>query len=204
MSEPREIADHVEPVVDGVWHWRISNSNLGGATSSSQAISADAGTVLIDPVQLDPSELAGLREPTAIVLTAKCHQRSAWRYRSEFGAEVWAPAGAPDADEQPDHRYGDGDLLPGGLRAVHTPGPEPVHFCLLLERAPGVLFCSDLLTVVGGGLRLVPGEYHDDPAGTRRSVERLLDLEFEVLCLDHGPPIADQPKREIERLLAGE
>ena len=125
MSEPREIADHAEPVVDGVWHWRISNSNLGGATSSSQAISADAGTVLIDPVQLAPSELAGLREPTAIVLTAKCHQRSAWRYRSEFGAEVWAPAGAPDADEEPDHRYGDGDLLPGGLRAVHTPGPEP-------------------------------------------------------------------------------
>ena len=44
MSEPHEIADRVEPVVDGVSHWRISNSNLGGATSSSQAISADAGT----------------------------------------------------------------------------------------------------------------------------------------------------------------
>ena len=87
---------------------------------------------------------------------------------------------------------------------MHTPGPEPVHFCLLLERAPGVLFCSDLLMVAGGALRLVPGEYHDDPAGTRRSVERLLDLEFEVLCLDHGPPITDQPKRAIERLLAGE
>ena len=50
----------------------------------------------------------------------------------------------------------------------------------------------------------MPGEYHDDPAGTRRSVERLLELEFEVLCLDHGPPITDQPKRAIERLLAGD
>ena len=40
MSEPHEIADRVEPVVDGVWHWRISNSNLGGATSSSRSRAA--------------------------------------------------------------------------------------------------------------------------------------------------------------------
>jgi len=48
----------------------------------------------------------------------------------------------------------------------------------------------------------VPPEYHEDPAETRRSVERLLELPFSVLCLDHGVPLTDDPKAEIQRLLA--
>lgn len=202
MSEAPEIAGDASSVVPGVWHWRVSNSVIGGSTSSSQAIAAEDGSVLIDPVRLAPEALAALPRPSATVITAKCHQRSSWRYRKEFGAEVWAPAGAPATDEEPDHRYGDGDLLPGGLRGVRTPGPEPVHYCLLHEGDPGVLFCSDLLTSsAGGGVHYVPLQYHDDPDETRRSVRRLLDLPFEVLCLDHGPPVTGDPKRAIETLL---
>ena len=40
-----------------------------------------------------------------------------------------------------------------------------------------------------------------DPAETRRSVERLLDLPFSVLCLDHGAPITDDPKGALRQLL---
>jgi hypothetical protein len=47
----------------------------------------------------------------------------------------------------------------------------------------------------------VPLQYHDDPEQTRRTVERLLDLDFEVLCLDHGAPITDDPHAAIRRLL---
>jgi metallo-beta-lactamase superfamily protein len=203
MSEPPETAAHAEPVVDGVWHWSVANSAIGGATSSSQALALDGGCVLIDPIRLDDGELGSLPRPSAIVLTAKCHQRSAWRYRSRFGAEVWAPDGAPAMDEEPDRRYAEGDVVPGGLRAIRTPGPEPVHFCLLREDAPRILFCSDLLMGDGnGGLAFVPGQFHDDPAETRRSVERLLELDFDVLCLDHGRPVTADPHGEIAALLA--
>jgi len=106
-------------------------------------------------------------------------------------------------EEEPDRRYRTGDVLPGGLRAVHTPGPEEVHFSFLLEGTPSVLFCSDLLTNYGGrGLDFVPLAYHDDPPRTRRTVEGLLDLDFDVLCLDHGSAIAADPKAEIRALLA--
>jgi glyoxylase-like metal-dependent hydrolase (beta-lactamase superfamily II) len=109
-------------------------------------------------------------------------------------------------EEEPDERYRAGDLLPGGLRAVHTPGPEEVHFSFLRASEPGepgVLFCSDLLTNYGRrGLDFVPLKYHDDPAQTRRTVEGFLDLDFEVLCLDHGSAIATDPKAEIRALLA--
>jgi hypothetical protein len=203
MTEPREVAPASERVTDGVWHWRIHNHAIGGATSSSQAVASGGDVVLVDPVRLAPQALAELPRPTAICLTAKCHQRAAWRYQAEFGVPVWAPEGTVPMDGEPDHRYGAGDRLPGGLLAVHTPGPEWVHFSFLLERDGGVLLCSDLLgRRPGERLEFVPLQFHDDPAETRRSVERLLDLPFAVLCLDHGEPLADDPKAAIRELLA--
>ena len=92
-------------------------------------------------------------------------------------------------------------FFPGGLLAIRTPGPEWPHYSFLLERDPGVLICSDLISGDGDELHFVPPEYHDDAAETRRSVERLLDLPFAVLCLDHGIPITDDPKGALRRLL---
>jgi metallo-beta-lactamase superfamily protein len=202
MTEPVEIAPGCEEVADGLWHWRIRNRAIGGSTSSSQLVAANGEVVLVDPVQLAPDALGALPRPTATCLTAKCHQRSAWHYRDEFGTPVWAPEGTVPMDEEPDHRYRAGDTLPGGLLAVHTPGPEDVHFCFLLEREEGVLLCSDLLSRgEDAELEFVPLQFHDDPDATRRSVERLLDLEFSVLCLDHGPPLSDDPKAAIRGLL---
>ena len=56
------------------------------------------------------------------------------------------------------------------------------------------------------GVAFVPPEYHEDPAATRASVERLLELDFSILCFDHGPPILDDPKavdrrEKVERLV---
>lgn len=126
--------------------------------------------------------------------------------------DYWFAAIGADDTEPPENLIDDprelcgahaGDLLPGGLRAVHTPGPEEVHFSFLLEGDPRVLFCSDLLTNYGGrGLDFVPLKYHDDPPQTRRTVEGFLNLDFDVLCLDHGSAIAADPKAEIRALLA--
>jgi glyoxylase-like metal-dependent hydrolase (beta-lactamase superfamily II) len=201
VTEPREVADRVEEVVDGVWHWRIHNANIGGAISSSHAVATDDGCALIDPVRLSDAALAALPPLRAILLTARTHQRASWRYRRELGIEVWLPEDAPTADEEPDRRYAEGDVLPGGLRAIRTPGPEWPHYSLLLERGPKVLFCSDLISGDDGELEFVPAQFHEDPAETRRSVERLLDLDFTILCLDHGAPIADDPKAAIRTLL---
>jgi hypothetical protein len=203
MTEPREVADSLEEVTAGVWHWRIRNSHIGSAISSSHAVAADDGCALVDPVRLSDEALAALPAPSAILLTATCHQRSAWRYRAELGVEVWLPEGARPGDEEPDNRYAEGDVLPGGLRAIHTPGPETPHYSFLLEQSPGALFCSDLIANDGGrDLEFVPAEYHEDPAETRRSVERLLDLDFSILCLDHGAPVTDDPRAALRDLLA--
>ena len=169
--------------------------------SSSHAVMTGGGCVLIDPVRLAEAALAELPRPEAIVLTARCHQRAAWRYRKEFGAEVWLPEDASAADEEPDRRYADGDTLPSGLTALRTPGPEMPHYSFLLEGRPGVVFCSDLIAYDGEALRFIPPQFHEDPVATRHSVEELLALPFEVLCFDHGVPLADDPKGALRRLL---
>lgn len=203
MAEPNAVAEAAEEFVPGIWRWGVSNERIGGAESTGHAVTGPEGVVLVDPVRLAADALSALGRATAICLTAQCHQRSAWRYRRELDAPVWGPEGTRPMEEEPEERYRAGDLLPGGLRAVHTPGPEQVHFSFLLERVPRVLFCSDLLTNYGGrGLDFVPLQYHDDPPQTRRTVEALLDLDFAVLCLDHGHPIADDPKAAIRQLLA--
>ena len=69
--------------------------------------------VLIDPLPLAEAALKRLGTVEAICLTAKCHQRSAWRYRKKLGVKVYAPHGVRPMDEEPDVLYRAGDQLPG-------------------------------------------------------------------------------------------
>jgi hypothetical protein len=204
MSEPVEVAESAEQVAPGIWHWQIRNSGIGGAVSSCHLFAAGEEAVLVDPVQLAPERLAELPRPTAILLTSKGHQRSAWHYRREFGAPVWMPEGTVPPDEQPDHRYRNGDELPGGFRAIFAPGPGPVHYVLLREAEPGALVTADLL---GGtpdaGLTWGPLRHHDDPEASRRTVAGWVDLPFTVLCLDHGGAFANG-KDALRALLASD
>src|SRR5690606_30582149 len=105
-------------------------------------------------------------------------------------------------DEEPDHRYGDGDVLPGGLRAVFTPGAGTSQHTLLAE-SPSVAFVPDLLVLQPGeSLALIPAQYAHDIEEARRSVERLLELPFEILCLAHGTPVTAGAKDAIRAALS--
>jgi hypothetical protein len=202
MSEPKAIAATVEIVVPGVWRWSVQDDRIG-YESDAHAIASGDRVVLIDPLRLEAAALERLGPVDAICLTAACHQRAAWHYRRRLGVTVYAPAGTRPMDEEPDVRYQAGDVLPGGLRAVHTPGPETVHYAFWLPRAPGILFCPDLLLHgAGEGLAFVPAEYHENPALTRQSVRHLLELDFAVLCFDHGVPLLDEAKAALRALLA--
>jgi glyoxylase-like metal-dependent hydrolase (beta-lactamase superfamily II) len=200
MTEPRTVADRVEQVVPGVWYWSIHDERID-FVSSAFAVSSEGGTILIDPLPLEPDALAQLGTVGAIILSAGSHQRASWRYRRELGARVYAPALSKEIEEEPDERYGDGDVLPGGLRAVFTPGAGTTQHTLLHDHT-GAAFVSDLLLQPPGeALALCPDEYAHDPAELRRSVERLLELPFSVLCLAHGLPILDEPKAAIRAAL---
>jgi glyoxylase-like metal-dependent hydrolase (beta-lactamase superfamily II) len=202
VSEPTAVATEVEEVVPGVWTWRVHDDRID-FVSSAHAVATGDGVVLIDPLPLAPAALAGLVPVTAICLTASVHQRAAWRYRRELGAPVHAPALGKLFDEEPDSRYSDGDTLPGPLLAVFTPGAGSTQHTLLLDRDPRVAFTPDLFAHPSDGpLTLVPGRYMHDPEEARRSAEKLLAHDFEVLCTGHGPPVLGRAHAAIRDALA--
>jgi glyoxylase-like metal-dependent hydrolase (beta-lactamase superfamily II) len=201
VSEPRAVAERAEEIVPGVWHWQVHDERID-FVSTAHAVSSPEGNVFIDPLPLAPKALAALGDVTAVCLTAGTHQRSAWRYRRDLGAAVYAPALSKQIEEEPDARYGDGDELPSGLRAVFTPGAGTTQHTFILERHGGIAFVADLLThLPKRGLRMVQARYMHDPAEARRSIRTLLDLPFSILCLAHGAPLAEDPKGAIRKLL---
>ena len=204
MSEPTTSARSLLRVAPGVLRWHILDERIS-APSDAYAVVHGGEVTLIDPLPLTPGAQRSLERRgriTAICLTGAFHQRSAWRYRRAYGAKVYGPRGGERFEEKPDVLYRPGDRLPGGLLAVHAPGPASAHYAFLLSRAPGVLFCADLLANMGdrkGGLRFIESEYQEDPARTRRSARKMLDLTFRVACFAHGAPVT----RLARQALAG-
>jgi hypothetical protein len=201
VGEPREVASEVVEIVSGIWHWSVYDDRID-FVSSAHAIASSEGSVLIDPLPLAPVALARLGEVTAVCLTTSSHQRSAWRLRRELGATVHVPALCRELDEEPDARYVDGDLLPGDLLAVFTPGAGTAQHTLLRGREPAAAFTPDLFAhPPGGGLMMVPARYMHDPDEARRSAEKLLELNFSVLCTGHGAPVVEDVKAAIRAAL---
>jgi len=208
MSEPKGKARRLVEVVPGVHHWSMADDRLGGSRSDAYAVVDDDGAVvLIDPLPIDEAKLRELGDITAILLTAGNHQRSAWRFREAFGAQVWAPENAYGLENAPDYTYVAGDTLPGGLMPFHTPGPAIAMYTLWMQRHPrGVAFISDLLIHDDHGTpKFVPDEYQDDPPRTRQSVQRILDhLTVDTVCFAHGAPIVRDGAAALRRALEEE
>jgi glyoxylase-like metal-dependent hydrolase (beta-lactamase superfamily II) len=100
------------------------------------------------------------------------------------GDRAAASSGDPIAVE---HEVADGDTLPFGAVALHTPGHTVGHLALLLPRDGGVLIVGDAATDVGG--RLGVGPIYEDVDEGMRSLRRLAGLEFETALFSHGRPL---------------
>ena len=211
MSEPRSRAQRVHEVVPGLYRWSVHDDRIGGAESDAYAVVESGEVTLVDPLPIDVGRLSRLGAVRAIVLTAPCHQRSAWRLRRALGAPVLAPEGPAvgpepgELEEEPDRRYHDGDALPGGLLAVHAPGPDLEMHALWHPRTLA-LFLSDLLVHEGrGNPTFVPNEYQEDPRRTRDSVRAILArFPVAVACFGHGPPIVESAREALARALAAD
>jgi glyoxylase-like metal-dependent hydrolase (beta-lactamase superfamily II) len=202
VTEPKTVAQKVDVVLPGLWTWSIADERIGGYPSTAYAVTSEHGTVLIDPLPLADDAFAELGDIGAICLTTSNHQRSSWRLRRELGVQVHAPALAREIEEEPDGRYAEGDALPAGLQPVFTPGAGTTQHTFLLDRDGGIAFVPDpLLLMPDGELVLVPAEYAHDVEEARRSVEKLLELPFSVLCVAHGGAITDSAKDRIRAAL---
>jgi glyoxylase-like metal-dependent hydrolase (beta-lactamase superfamily II) len=74
------------------------------------------------------------------------------------------------------------------LRAIHTPGHAPDHFCLLDEDS-GDLYCGDLARI--GGTIVIPASKGGDLAEYLASLQKVRALGPRRLLPGHGPVIED-------------
>jgi glyoxylase-like metal-dependent hydrolase (beta-lactamase superfamily II) len=85
-----------------------------------------------------------------------------------------------------EHDVHDGDRLPCGATALHTPGHTAGHVALHFARDRGVLFAGDAAT---NFVRLGVGPVYEDVEEGLRSLRRLSRLEFETALFAHGRPL---------------
>ena len=118
------------------------------------------------------------------------------------GAVVWA--GAQDAAEIPTigdravRSLAEGDRV-GNLRVLHTPGHTPGHISLLHEGA-SLLLIGDLVGSVDGALSFGPSAFTADPALSRQSLRRMVDLQTDRVLFSHGGEVSD-PGAAIHQLI---
>jgi glyoxylase-like metal-dependent hydrolase (beta-lactamase superfamily II) len=187
-------------IVPGLLYYTIEDERIK-TRSHAYVLAGNGRAALIDPLPLDAAQIARLGNIETIVIGAPSHQRSAWTYRREHKAKVFAPEGWSDLEEKPDGTFKEGDALPFGLRPVHAPGPHMAHYAFHLDRKPGVLLCTDLWHVTPKGVEFLPDKYMKDAARARDSARRLLEVNFDILCFGHGDPITRGARKVVADLV---
>lgn len=186
---------------------------------ASVAVVTAGDLVLVDP--LAPPALAAARRfwkaldravddqrtHVDVVLTLHYHVRSApavvERYRSRFGAALWAPTGsAQRIRTRLDHAFAPGDRLPGGMEAL--PGGLQGEVVIWVPHARALVTGDVLLGGLRKPYRVCPPSWL--PTGASRSdVARalmpLLDLDVELLVPTHGPPVTSCAREALAAAL---
>ncbi|MFQ6613662.1 MAG: hypothetical protein ACE5D1_02360 [Fidelibacterota bacterium] len=201
MSEPQAQATSIEFVFPDVLHWTIRDERIGHHPSEAYGIKTSGGVVCIDPVSLRPETTIG--KVTAVVLTHRNHQRSAWSFRKRHACPVYVPEGASGLDESPDETYGENTVLPGNLQALASRGFQ--HSAYLLyqsETGKTVAFVSDLIfqdPKTGYRFPVQPGYF--DPSGGIEDARRLIEAGVDCLAPGHGSPILEKADQVLEQAI---
>ncbi|MCD0163444.1 MBL fold metallo-hydrolase [Deinococcus sp. 6YEL10] len=95
----------------------------------------------------------------------------------------------------------DGDLLPGQVRVIATPGHTPGHLSLLV---PGgnILISGDALTAQGGMLHGPLSHATPDLPGAHASVRRLAQEDVQTIVTYHGGVVSDDAGGQLRALAA--
>jgi glyoxylase-like metal-dependent hydrolase (beta-lactamase superfamily II) len=171
---------------------RVETICLGELATNCYLIDTDSVTILIDPAQPGDgltSFLSGRRVDLVINTHGHFdHIGGDWELQRSGAQLLIHRADLSLVDRSyPDHppfdRYiEEGEILPGGLRVMHTPGHSPGSIVLVGD---GVLFVGDLLFAGSIGRTDFPGGSMKE---MNRSLARLLSLPGDYrIYPGHGP-----------------
>jgi hydroxyacylglutathione hydrolase len=116
---------------------------------------------------------------------------------------VLLPVGAdPEIAPRVDGFYGDGDEV-GPFEAVHVPGHRGHQHALVATDGDYAVLADALSGAdqrgLSGGFHLPPGKFTDDLNTAERSLEKLLDYEFDVGLVYHGSNVLEDAAEKLDR-----
>lgn len=185
------------------WAWF---SEPHGYNFNGYLVRHTEGNLCVDPVLPGDESLAEIAHMgvASILLTNRNHSRAANRVRERTGATTLIhPDDAAHARSQ-------GAAIDGELRAgekigpltiVAVPGKSPGEVALHWPERKLLIAGDAVIGNPPGNCALLRDKVVDDPARLRRSVRKLLDLEFEALLVGDGAPILHRAKLRLKELV---
>jgi hypothetical protein len=182
-------------ILMGLHHWRVIWPDIWSL--ESYYLETESGGVVIDPLE-------SASDVRAVIITSGWHERSGRLFSRRTGAPLYVPEKDLCMFEDLDvyETYGDGDVLPGGIRAIGCPGLTRGEQALFSEINGGTLFTADCLgtTAKWAPHDMILGGHpngHPTPADT---LSHILDYDFVNLCPGHGDPLLGNGKQEVVAL----
>ena len=196
----------MKQVVSDIWQWSWFSEEKQLDFNGLFLMIGDH-KILVDPPPMTAEARAVVRrhEPIDyIIITNRDHLREAAGYQAELGCQLRVPdADATQMDVKPTKTYQEGELLPGGIWAIHLKDQKsPGESALFIERGQGVLIVGDaLIGRPSGSVSLLPPEKYVDIQQARDGLRRLLKYNFDSLLVGDGASILSGAKLQVERLL---
>jgi hypothetical protein len=194
--------DQIQPGLS-LWH---AYDRAVKADLFSTAVSAKAGILLIDPIQLDELALAQLVRENPIVgviLTNHNHYRATDNYLSRFSVPLFAhPDSLPTDSSIPFRETADGTMICDELEAMAIQGAVAGEIALYHPANGGTLIMGDaLINFDPYGFTFLPEKYCQDEKQMRNSLRKLVRFNAQRILFAHGMPILSGAGQRLRQLL---
>jgi hypothetical protein len=202
MTFPAEL--HILSDHFAIWH---AFDRSVKADLFSTAVVTTEGTVLVDPIPINSSDLSELqaRKPiTAILITSRNHWRASEQLAQQLSVPIFGHAAA-QLDDLSFVPLGDGDRVKTNLEIITIEGAAPGELAIFSEDNGGSLIMGDaLINVEPYGFAFLPPKYCDDHRRMQRSLQRLAERPVKRMFFAHGLPIASNAGSRLRGLLDSE
>ena len=196
----------LKQLLPGIWQWSWF-SDEKKLDFNGLFLTIGEHRILVDPPPMADDELAQARrggQVDYILITNRDHEREASALQKELHCQVWVPeADAPQMTVKPDKTYRDGELLAGGIWAIHLSDQKaPGESALFIQQGKGILIVGDaLIGRTPGSVSMLPPEKYADAARAREGLKRLLKYNFDTLLVGDGTSILTGAKPIVEQFL---
>jgi glyoxylase-like metal-dependent hydrolase (beta-lactamase superfamily II) len=196
----------MKQLLPGIWQWSWFSEEKQ-LYFNGHFLTVGEHRVLVDPPPLSALDKAQIKQAGHVdylLLTNRDHEREAAACQKEFGCRIMVPEiDAPQMTIKADKTYKDGELLPGGIWAVHLQDQKsPGECALFIQQGKGIVIVGDAL--IGkplGALAMLPAEKYADIAKAREGLRRLLKYTFDAVLVGDGAPILTGARQAVERAL---